>query len=187
MKKLAVVALAAAVAGLPACTTMHKDRRTMTDWNMGLLREKVDPCGTSAAHGKNKAQSGDCKAGANFNAEGTGPKLIEYVTVKPIALAMLPVSWLTDTVILNPINAFKRAELETHDRKYCAPEHHPEWSDAQADEHAYGVVPPVTPWPVGYVLTAPEFAGRWVWNSLFPTAPVNDAKYEAYWHEHNEE
>lgn len=183
MNKLAFVAVAAAAACLPACTTVHKNRRTMTEWSMSGLKESADPCGSmpkesGAAYKGTKCQDADPTI--------AGRSAVDALTVKPIQFAMLPISWALDTVLLNPINAWKKAELETYERKYCKTSDDPNCTDAHAAHHAYGVVPTATPWPISYVLTAPEFAARWVWHSVTPSDPVNEKAYDAYWREHNE-
>lgn len=184
MKKLALVAAVAACAALPACTTFHSQRRTLTDWSLSQIREKRDPCGSMSADTQAAAGKIPCNAG---NADGAARSFIDAAFVKPVAFALLPVSWLGDTLILNPINAYKKAELDSHERRYCAPEAAGDnWSDAHAAHHAYGAVPVLTPWVVSDALAAPEFAARWIWSSVYPTDPVNQAAYEQYWREHNE-
>lgn len=186
MKPSALIVLAVLGATLPACTTLHPDRRQMTEWNWSLVRQKPDPCGTMPKPDPylEMDAKGPTKCGGNLDAGGN--TLIDWVLVKPVAIVMLPVSWLTDTLLLNPINGYKKAELQNYERRFCEAEMHPEWSDARAAHNAYGVVPVLTPWIVSDALAAPEFAARWLWNSTAPTSPVNDANYEAYWREHNE-
>lgn len=184
MKKLALAALLAAGVGLPACTTFNPHRRQLTDWSVAMLREKPDPCGTFPA------ESHPCK-GKNCvcnRADRMGRKVVDVVCVKPIvAVVMIPAAWLTDTLILNPIEGWKKAEVETHERKTCKAEHAGDkWSDVHADQHSYGVVPTVTPWPIGYLLSAPEFVARFAWNALTPTDPICPGTYGEYWREHNE-
>lgn len=177
MKKLALAGLLAAVVGLPACTTFNPHRRTMTDWNMSMLRENHDPCGT--LHPDTQPPHG-WKGWDNV-----GKKGVNWVLVKPIQGVMLPISWLTDTLILNPIDGYKKAEYDTHEHKTCKADMTCV-SNAQADHHSYGVIPAATPWPVSWALTAPEFLGRWIWNSTTPTDPVCPCAYEEYWRAHNE-
>ena len=181
MKKIALVATIAALAGLPACTAFNPQRRTMTDWNMSMIKEPVDPCGSmSPLSGPNAAKCGT-------NADGAGRSFIDALLVKPIAFAMIPISWATDTLILNPIDAYKKTELDTHERRFCRADGNDDWSDAHAAHHAYGVVPVATPWVVSEALAAPEFTARWFWNSVYPTDPVNQDAYDDYWREHNEQ
>ena len=181
MNKIALAALLAAFAGLPACTTFNPQRRTMTDWSLSMVKEPANPCGTMSPYSGPKAD----KCGTQ--PDRAGRTFIDAVFVKPIAFVMLPISWATDTLILNPIDGYKKAELDSHERRFCMAEAHENWSDAHAAHHAYGVVPVATPWVVSDLLAAPEFAARWVWNSVTPVDPVNKDSYDEYWREHNEQ
>ncbi|MCE9638273.1 MAG: hypothetical protein K8T90_21440 [Planctomycetes bacterium] len=181
MKSFGLVAVISVGAALSACTTFNPHRRTMTDWNVSMLKAPVDPCGSMPAV-EGTGNNGQCGG----NAEGAGRRAIDAIFVKPIAFAMMPISWATDTLILNPIDGYKKAELEVHERRFCETESHPEWSDAHAAHHAYGAVPVATPWVISEALALPEFAARWVWNSVYPTSPVDQDAYNQYWREHNE-
>lgn len=182
MNRWGLIAAVAALGALPSCTTFNPDRRQLTEWNLGLIKEHRDPCGTMSAEPAPTEKNSKCGALDNMN----GSRVIDWVFVKPIAFVMLPISWLGDTLLLNPIDGYKKAELDTHERRFCQTEAHPEWSDAHAAHHAYGVIPVATPWVVSEALALPEFAARWVWNSVTPTAPVNQDDYNAYWRMHNE-
>lgn len=187
MRKLALVAALAAFAALPACTTFNPQRRTLTDWSVAQLKEPADPCGTMSYDPEPKAGEKDACGGKTIFHGMTGRKVVNWVFVKPIELVMVPVSWLGDTLILNPIDGWKKAELDTYERRFCKAEAAgDEWSDAHAAHHAYGVIPVATPWVVSDLLAAPEFAARWIWNSVSPADPVNTDAYNAYWREHNE-
>ena len=181
MTRLGLIAAVAALGALPSCTTFNPERRQLTEWNWSLVKENKDPCGTMPEP-TNMGMGKKCGPSADV----AGNTVIDAIFVKPIAFVMLPISWLGDTLLLNPIDGYKKAELENHERRFCQTEAHPEWSDAHAAQHAYGVIPVATPWIVSEALAAPEFAARWIWNSVAPTAPVNQDDYNAYWREHNE-
>jgi hypothetical protein len=181
MKKLALAVSLAALAGLPACTTFNPKRRTMTNWNLSMLREPPDPCGTMSPETEMYTTK-DCRS----SADRAGRGIVDAVFVKPIAFLMMPISWVTDTLVLNPIDGYKKAELDSHERRFCHTGAEEGWSNAHAAHHAYGVVPVATPWVVSDALAAPEFVARWFWNSVTPTDPVDKAAYEEYWRQHNE-
>ncbi|MCG3134490.1 MAG: hypothetical protein HMLKMBBP_01797 [Planctomycetes bacterium] len=178
MKRIVLAVALAASAALPACTTMNPERRTMTDWSIALIRRAPDPCGNMPGH--------DAKREGCGNMEGGASRFVDAVFVKPIAFATLPVTWALDTALLNPIDGWKKAQLQCHERLTCVNEQQGDaMSNAHADFNAGGVIPVATPW-LGTVLYAPEFAARWVWNSVYPTDPVNQDDYNAYWQQHNE-
>jgi len=171
MKRLALVAALAGLAVLPACTTFHKDRRSLTQWNLELIKDTAKPS--------------PAKSPESWHADGVAHPVINYVFVEPIAAVMLPVSWLGDTLIVNPVNGFKKAQLQHHERRFGCDDQR---GVVESQVKDYGtVVPWVPPWPVSDVLAAPEFLARWAWNSTYPTDPVNQDSYNAYWDEHNEQ
>lgn len=179
MKRIVLAVALAASAALPACTTAHPERRTMTDWSLALVRQPVDPCGSMPGHET-------AKEGCGGNAEGGARRFIDSAFVKPVAFATLPVAWAMDTALLNPIDGWKKAQLQCHERRLCKNEAAGDSiSNAHADFNAGGVVPTATPF-LGTVLYAPEFAARWIWNSVYPTDPVNQDAYNSYWNDHNE-
>ncbi len=166
MKRLALVA---ALAALPACTTFHEDRRVLTEWNLDLIRDTAHP------RPKKPCDARDFDGAAN--------PIINYVFVEPIACLMLPVSWLGDTLIVNPINGFEKAELQTYNRRFS---HDDEMGVSESGERNAQWVPGMTPWVVGDLLAAPEFLAHWIWNSTYPTAPVDKESWNMYWNEHHE-
>ena len=169
MKRNALVALTA-LALLPACTAIHPERRTLTQWNWELV--------------------------VDHNAKVPGPKdandlgstmtpIIDWVLVQPIQVAFLPVSWVGDTFILNPIDGWKKAELDTHrDRegRYSGLE------TSEAGLKNYQYAPLLPPPIVSDLLDAPRFLARWLWNSTYWGAdPVDDEAWETYWQRHFEQ
>ena len=100
MKRLALLA---ALAALPACTAFHPDRRTMTNWNWDLVRTTTQT--------KPKAP---CD---NTDWDGFGNPVINWVAAIP-EVVLLPVSVAVDTLILNPIDGFKKAELQVYNRRF---------------------------------------------------------------------
>ena len=167
MKRLALVA---ALALLPACTTVHQDRRALTNWNLELIRDVGRTTPRQA-----------CDAN---DWDGFGNPLINWILVEPIALAMLPVSWAIDTAIVNPINGFEKAELQSYNRRFGADA---EMGTSESGLQNAQIAPAAAPWVVGDVLAAPEFVGHWLWNSLYWTAPVNKDSWNQYWNEHHEQ
>lgn len=168
MKRYALVALTA-LAMLPACTAIHPERRTLTNWNWQLVtdhNEKVD---------------------APKNANGwtdTAYPIFDWVLVQPIQICMLPISWAGDTFILNPINAWKKAELQNHnDRegRYVG------LGTSEDGVKNYQYAPLVPPPIVSDALDVPRFLARFLWNATYWGAdPVNDEQYEEYWQHHHE-
>lgn len=167
MKRLALVA---ALAILPACTTFHEDRRTLTNWNLELIR------GNAREKPKAACDRNDW--------DGTANPLITWVLVEPLAVAMLPVSWLGDTLVLNPINGWQKAELQTYNRRFGDDANR---GVGEAADKNYQLAPGVVPAPVSDALALPEFAGHWLWNSVYWTAPVNKDSWNKYWNEHHEQ
>ena len=165
MKRFVRMAALAALAALPACTVFHSDRRTMTEWNFDLIEEHA---GLS-----------------DDDTSGTATSVIDFLTVEPVALAMLPVSILADTLILNPIDAWKCAEMSTH---YDRDERHPEHSNEQAAHYDYQVLPPYAPpAQAAGVLAWPRLLGRWLWYSAAPVSvPCSDDQWHEYWNSHKE-
>ncbi len=167
MKRLTLVAIAALIA-LPACTTIHPDRRTLTEWNWELLTD------------------GNQKVEAPKDVDSwsdTAYPVFDWLVVQPIALVMLPVSWAIDTVIVNPVNAFKKTQLDTHmDREG----RYADLGTAEAAAKNYKPTPITPPWIVSDLLDLPRFAARWVWNSTYWSDPVDVDGYEEYWQTHYE-
>ncbi len=184
MKKIALVAAVLGLCALPACTTANPQRRTLTDWSLGNLREPADPCGSMPSTKVSSKASKDNCGGGNPDKAASG--FIDAVFVKPVAFAMLPVAWVGDTLILNPINGWKKAEIQSYERRFCEAEKHQNWSDAHAAAEAGAGIPIAVPWIVTDLLAAPEFAARFVWNSVSATDPVCQDCYNAYWAKHNE-
>jgi hypothetical protein len=166
MKRLALLA---ALAVLPACTTIHEDRRTLTEWNLNWIRE--------TAGVKPKAP---CD---NRDWDGTANPVINWVLVEPIACVMLPISWLGDTLIVNPINGWEKAELQVYNRRFGGDDSR---GVSESGDRNAQLAPGVAPWIVGDALAVPEFLGHWLWNSTYPTDPVNKESWNKYWNEHNE-
>ncbi len=166
MKRLALLA---ALAVLPACTTFHEDRRTLTDWNLNWIRE------TAGVKPKAPCDARDWDGAAN--------PVINWVLVEPIACVMLPISWLGDTLIVNPINGWEKAELQVYNRRFGGDDSR---GVSESGDRNAQWAPGVTPWIVGDVLAVPEFLGHWIWNSTYPTDPVNKESWNKYWNEHNE-
>jgi hypothetical protein len=166
MKRLALVA---ALAVLPACTTVHPDRRTLTEWNLDLLRNttRVRP-------------SAPCDR-ADWDAAGN--PLINWILVAPIEAVMLPGSWLVDTLVVNPINGWEKAELQSYNRRFGRDD---ELGVSESGLQNAQLAPGVAPWIVGDVLAAPEFLGHWLWNSIYWTDPVNKESWNQYWNDHHE-
>lgn len=168
MKKSALVALTA-LALLPACTAIHPERRTLTEWNWELV---VDH--------NHKVEGSDDANGWSDPAYA----IFDWVLVQPIQVALLPVSWAGDTFILNPIDAWKKAELDNHnDRegRYLG------LSTAEEGVKNYQYAPLLPPPIVSDALDAPRFVARFLWNATYWGAdPVNQKEYEEYWQHHNE-
>ncbi len=168
MKRLALLA---ALAVLPACTTIHEDRRALTSWSWDYVVE------TARGTPKSPCDAGDL--------DGVVNPVINWVLVEPFAvLIMLPCSWVVDTVIVNPIDGWKKAELQVYNRRFGA--------DDQRGSTESGVrnlqyAPAVLPWFVGDIIALPEFLGHWIWNSTYWTDPVNTESWNKYWSEHNEQ
>lgn len=167
MKRLALVA---ALAFLPACTTFHEDRRTLTNWNLELIRD------AASAKPKTPCDKDDW--------DGLGNPVINWLLVEPVAIAMLPVSWLGDTLIVNPINGWEKAELQVYNRRFG---HDDEMGASESALRNAQLAPGVTPWIVGDALAVPEFLGHWLWNSTYWTDPVNKESWNQYWNEHHEQ
>jgi hypothetical protein len=165
---MALAALAA-VTLLSACTTLHEDRRTLTEWNWKVVTDHAQPI--TAPEGMK-------------DWDGTIHPIIDWITVEPVAFALLPVSWLGDTLILNPIDGWKKAELAQHksfESRYS------EGSTAQTANQNFQTLPPaMPPWIVADALTWPHFALNWVWNSTYPTDPHCETSWNKYWQQHNE-
>ena len=168
MKRFALAAIAALIV-LPACTTIHPERRTLTDWNWDLV---VD-------HNHSISSPDD-----EGDLTDTAWPLIDWVVVQPIQVAMLPVSWAGDTFILNPIDAWKSAELANHhDRevRYDVDD------TSESSVKNYQYAPAVPPHIVSDVLDLPRFVLRWLWNSTYFNAEPHDQEaWNAYWNAHNE-
>jgi hypothetical protein len=171
MKRTVLVATLFALTALPACTAFHPERRTVTNWNLHLMRHNsFQTCAP-----------GDCE---DWDTK-TAPDAIDWITVQPIALAMLPLSIACDTFIVNPIDGWKRAEYEAHAEHY---EWAPDASNAEAATYAYGKGPMPGGWAASQALAMPQFIGRWIWNSTaYCAAPHNAEKWQEYWETHNEE
>ena len=167
MKRLALVA---ALALLPACTTFHEDRRTLTNWNLDLIRD------TARAKPKQACDANDW--------DGFGNPLINWVLVEPFAVAMLPISWVIDTAIVNPINGFEKAELQVYNRRFGTDD---QMGASETSLRSAQVLPGLMPPIVGDLIAVPEFAGHWLWNSLYWTDPVNKDSWNRYWNDHHEQ
>lgn len=163
MKRLAFVA---ALAVLPACTTIHEDRRALTNWNLDFI---VD---TAKA-----PTDGD-------GLDKVANPVINWVFVEPIACVLLPISWLGDTLIVNPINGFEKAEIQTYNRRFGKDDEMGVSESALRNaQYAPGLTPPI----VGNILYLPEFAMHWLWNSTYWTDPVDVDSWNQYWNEHHEQ
>ena len=172
MKKTVMVAALAASMALPSCTVFHPQRRKVTDWNIELFKEHaISVC---------RAPEG-CDEWNPF-----ARTIIDWLTVQPFAIAMMPISVLTDTLILNPIDAWKCAEMSTHHDRHGR---HPEHSDEQAAHYDMQSLPPyVPPNPTSDVLALPRFIGRWLWGSTSSCVdPCSEEKWAEYWNEHKEQ
>ena len=167
MKRLALVA---ALAILPACTTIHEDRRVLTEWNLDLIRD--------TAHERPKQA---CDA---HDWDGISNPIIKWVLVEPFAVVMLPISWLGDTLILNPINGFEKAELQSYNRRFGDDQ---DRGAAESANKNFQLAPGLPPPPIAQLLAIPEFLGHWIWNSTYWTDPVNKESWNRYWNEHHEE
>jgi len=159
MKRLALLA---ALVILPACTTFHPDRRTATEWNWTLVKDTV----------KSKPKA-PCDA---QDADGLVNPVINWVIAIPEVL-MLPGSWAVDTFILNPIDGFKKAQLQTYNRRYGDED---ERGGAEA-----GLRNGWTTYP-SMAEEVPEVALHWIWNSIYWTDPVNKDQWNQFWNDHNE-
>lgn len=179
MKKIALVAAVLGLCALPACTTANPQRRMLTDWSLANIKEPVDPCGSMPSSKETKDNCGG-------DQEKAAARFIDTVFVKPISFAMLPVAWAGDTLILNPINGWKKAEIQCQERRFCEAGKHADWSDAHAAAESGAGIPIATPWIVTDILALPEFAARFVWNSVSSTDPVCQDCYNSYWNQHNE-
>jgi hypothetical protein len=166
MKRLALLAT---LAVLPACTTIHEDRRVLTNWNWDLITDTA-----------RSTPKGACDAS---DLDGIVNPLINWVLVEPIACVMLPGSWLIDTLILNPIDGWKKAELQVYERRFGTDDQRGVSESALRNAQ---VAPALTPWFVGDILALPEFLGHWIWNSTYWTDPVNKESWNKFWNEHNE-
>jgi len=169
MKRLALLA---ALAVLPACTTIHEDRRTLTRWNWELITDTARGAGTPST---------GCGVG---DADGVANPLINWILVEPFACIMLPGSWLVDTLIINPIDGWKKAELQVYNRRFGTDDFR---GGRESALQSWQVAPAVTPWIVGNIIALPEFFGHWIWNSTYWTDPVNNDSWNKYWSEHNEQ
>ena len=166
MKRLALVA---ALAVLPACTTIHEDRRALTSWSWEFIKD------TAVAHREGGGSSGLDKV-AN--------PVINWVFVEPVAIVLLPISWLGDTLIVNPINGFEKAEIQSYNRRFgLDDERGTSESSLQNAQWVPGITPPI----VGNILYLPEFLMHWLWNSTYWTAPVDKDSWNQYWNDHHEQ
>jgi hypothetical protein len=167
MKRLALVT---ALAVLPACTVFHPERRQLTEWNLDLIKRTVasTPVGPS--------DKNDLDAAAN--------PVIDYVLVLPFQAIMLPFSVLGDMLVVNPINGFEKAELQTYNRRFGRDD---EFGTSQAglnnEQLAPGLLPPI----LTDLIAVPEFLGHWLWNSTYWTDPVNKDSWNRYWNDHHEQ
>ncbi len=163
MKRLALVA---ALAVLPACTTIHEDRRQLTRWNWDFIVDTAKP--PEGSSGLDKVAN----------------PVINWVFVEPVAIVLLPISWLGDTLIVNPINGFEKAEIQTYNRRFGKDdEMGVSESGLRNVQYAPGLTPPI----VSNVLYLPEFAMHWLWNSTYWTDPVNKDAWNQYWNDHHEQ
>jgi hypothetical protein len=167
MKRLALVA---ALAILPACTTVHEDRRTVTTWNLELIKDT----------GREKPKAACDKD----DWDGVANPLINWVLVEPFAVAMLPVSWAADTFVVNPINGWQKAEIQTYNRRFA---HDDEMGTSESGVKNFQLAPAIPPAPVASAIAIPEFLGHWIWNSVYWTDPVNKDSWNKYWNEHHEQ
>ena len=155
MKRLALLA---ALVILPACTSFHPDRRTMCEWNWKLLKDTTSAQPTAPCDAQ--------------DVDRLGNPMINWVIAIP-EFFFLPVSWGVDTFILNPIDGFKKAELQTYNRHYGADDQRGT-SESQTRE-----IIDAPMWPF-------EFTAHWLWNSVYWTDPVNKDSWNKYWNDHNE-
>jgi hypothetical protein len=167
MKRLALLAT---LAVLPACTTIHEDRRTLTSWNWDLITET--------------ARGGPNASGGINGLDGVVNPLINWVLVEPFACLMLPGSWLLDTLVVNPIDGYKKAELQVYNRRFGTDDFR---GGVESGIRNAQVAPGITPWIVGDIIALPEFLGHWIWNSTYWTDPVNTESWNMFWNEHNEQ
>ena len=162
MKRLALLA---ALVILPACTAFHPERRTVTEWNWKLMRDTTG--------GKDWLGGPNAKAPCDLqDVDGVGNPIINWIIAIP-ELALLPVSVAVDTVILNPIDGFKKAELQTYNRHYGADD-----TRGTAESQTREIID-APMWPF-------EFVAHWAWNSIYWTDPVNKDDWNKYWNDHNE-
>ena len=171
MKRLAVVVALAGLWVLPGCTTIHPERRTLTNWNLELIKEAASP--------------GPQPVDSIYDFDGVANPIANWLLVEPLAVVMFPASWVTGTLILNPINGWQKAELQVHERRFGRDDER--GAAESALKSGYAMAPWAPPAPVGDALAFPEFVGHWLWNSIYPTGPVSKAGYNLYWDEHNED
>ncbi len=168
---LAVAVLASMV--LPSCTVFHPQRRQMTDWNFDIIKEHAVAI---------------CRAPENCEEwNPLAETVVDWVTVQPLAIAMLPLSILCDTLILNPIDAWKCAEMKVHHKRH---DRHAEHSNAQAAHYDFQAKPPFVPpnAPSSDLLALPRFLGHWLWGATSCCSePCPEGDWNEYWNEHKEE
>ena len=171
MKKAILVAAVAASMALPSCTVFHPERRQMTDWNVEIIKEHAVAI---------------CRAPENCDDwNPLARTVVDWLTVQPLAIAMMPVSIAVDALILNPIQSWRCAEMDTHFDRH---DKHPEHSNEQAAHYDFQAVPPyVPPNPSSDILTLPRFLGRFLWSATSCcSAPCSEEDWAEYWNEHKE-
>ena len=167
MKRFALVA---ALAILPACTAFHPDRRTATNWSLELIRD------TGRTAPKQPCDRHDW--------DGMVNPIINYGLLEPVeCFVIFPGSVLLDTLVLNPINGWQKAELQVYNRRFGGDDSR---GASESGLREGQVAPGVAPWAAGDLVAAPEFVAHWLWNSLYWTDPVNKESWNSYWNQHHE-
>jgi hypothetical protein len=166
MKKLALVA---ALAVLPACTVFHPERRQLLSYNWDALSRTV---------------SGKPESPKDKNDwDRTATPVINWVFVAPFQALMLPFSFLGDALVVNPINGFEKAEIQTYNRRFSN-------DDIFGSTHSgvanYQLAPLLLPPLLTDLIAVPEFLARWIWNSTYWTDPVDQDSWNRYWNDHHE-
>jgi len=167
MKRLALVT---ALAVLPACTVFHEDRRQLITWNWENLKTTVS---VSPGTGNDKNA-----------ADNVVNPLINWVLVAPFQCIMLPFSFLGDALVINPINGWEKAEIQTYNRRFGRDD---QFGTSQSAVNNYQYMPGILPPILTELIAVPEFLGHWIWNSTFWTDPVDKDSWNRYWNDHHEQ
>jgi len=167
MKRLVLVT---ALAVLPACTVFHPERRQLITWNWENLTNTVS---VSPGEGKDKDA-----------ADNVVNPLINWILVAPFQAIMLPFSFLGDALIVNPINGWEKAEIQTYNRRFSRDD---EFGTSQSAVNNYQYMPGLLPPILTDLIAVPEFLGHWIWNSTYWTPPVDKDSWNRYWNDHHEQ